>query len=106
MKLIDTFILPGIIFLGTAISASAAPFQSGNALAGQKIFDEYKCNSCHDKIMGGDGNKIFTRLTRKVNTPDGLIDQIGMCSGNVNAHFTPQEKQDLAAYLNRYYKFK
>ena len=106
MKLISTFILPTIILLGTATSAPAAPFQSGNALAGQKIFDEYKCNSCHDKIMGGDGNKIFTRLTRKVNTPDGLIDQIGMCSGNVNAHFTQQEKQDLAAYLNRYYKFK
>lgn len=57
-------------------------------------------------MMNGDGNKIFTRINRKRNTPAGLIEQIGMCSGNVNAHFKPQEIQDIAAYLNRYYKFK
>jgi hypothetical protein len=56
--------------------------------------------------MGGDGNKIFTRFDRKRTSPDGLIEQIGMCSGNVNAHFTKQETQDLASYLNIFYKFK
>ena len=73
---------------------------------GKRLFEKYDCNSCHNQIMGGDGNKIFTRFDRKRNSPDGLIEQIGMCSGNVNAHFTPQEKQDLAAYLNIFYKFK
>lgn len=101
MKLITTLIL-----LCAATAASANPFPDGNAQTGQKIFDEHKCNSCHDSMMGGDGNKIFTRLTRKVNTPGGLIDQIGMCSGNVNAHFSKQETQNLAAYLNIFYKFK
>ncbi|MBI3478997.1 MAG: cytochrome c [Nitrosomonadales bacterium] len=105
MKLITAIIFPAML-LGAATSALANPFETGNALTGQKIFDEHKCNSCHDKIMAGDGNKIFTRITRKVNTPDALIGQIGMCSGNVNAHFSNQETQDLAAYLNRYYKFK
>jgi len=57
-------------------------------------------------MMGGDGNKIFTRIDRKRNSPEGLIQQINMCSGNVNAHFTPQETQDLAAFLNIFYKFK
>ena len=57
-------------------------------------------------MMKGDGNKIFTRFDRKRTTPDGLIGQIGMCSGNVNTHFTPQQTQDLDAYLNIYYKFK
>ena len=57
-------------------------------------------------MMGGDGNKIFTRFDRKRNSPEGLIEQIGMCSGNVNAHFTAKETQDLAAYLNIFYKFK
>jgi hypothetical protein len=105
-KLTFTFILPAMILLGAATAASATPFPDGNVKAGQKLFDEHKCNSCHDKIMGGDGNKIFTRFDRKRNSPDGLIEQIGMCSGNVNAHFTPKETQDIAAYLNIFYKFK
>ena len=66
----------------------------------------FECKSCHDSMMKGDGNKIFTRFDRKRTTPDGLIGQIGMCSGNVNTHFTPQQTQDLDAYLNIYYKFK
>jgi hypothetical protein len=101
MKLIAT-----IIFLCTATAASANPFPTGNAQSGQKLFEKYDCNRCHNSIMGGDGNKIFTRFDRKRNSPDGLIEQIGMCSGNVNAHFSPKETQDLAAYLNIFYKFK
>jgi cytochrome c2 len=95
-----------LILLGAAATVSAAPFPDGNAQTGQKLFEQYNCNRCHDQMMGGDGNKIFTRITRKVNSPSGLIDQIGMCSGNVNAHFSPKEKQDFAAYLNIFYKFK
>lgn len=101
MKLISTLIL-----LCAATAASANPFPDGDALAGQKLFVKYDCNHCHNEIMRGDGNKIFTRINRKRNSPDGLVEQIGMCSSNVNAHFTPKEVQDLAAYLNRYYKFK
>ncbi len=101
MKLIST-----LIFLGAATSVSANPFPNGKELAGQALFIKHDCNQCHNKIMRGDGNTIFTRLTRRVSTPDGLIEQIGACSNNVNAHLTSQEKQDLAAYLNRYYKFK
>ena len=106
MKLANTLIFPAIILLGAATAASANPFPGGDAKIGQEIFDKYKCNSCHDSMMGGDGNNIFTRFDRKRNSPDGLIEQIGMCSGNVNAHFTTKETQDLAAYLNIFYKFK
>jgi hypothetical protein len=106
MKLFTTFGFPAIILLSFATAATANPFPHGNAQAGQKLFDKYDCNQCHNKIMGGDGNKIFTRFDRKRNTPDGLIEQIGMCSGNVNAHFNGQQTQDLAAYLNIFYKFK
>lgn len=106
MKLIATLIFPIILLLGVVATASANPFPDGNAQNGQKIFEKYDCNRCHNSIMGGDGNKIFTRFDRKRNSPAGLIEQIGMCSGNVNAHFTPKETQDLASYLNIFYKFK
>jgi hypothetical protein len=101
MKMIFTFAL-----LSVATVVSANPFPTGNAQAGQELFEKHNCNSCHNSMMGGDGNKIFTRIDRKRNSPKGLIQQISMCSGNVNAHFTPQETQDLAAYLNIFYKFK
>ena len=90
----------------TATIATANPFPSGNAQSGQKLFEQHKCNSCHDTMMGGDGNKIFTRINRKVSNADELIAQITRCSGNVGASFTPQDKQHLGAYLNRYYKLK
>jgi cytochrome c551/c552 len=106
IKLISTLIFPAIVLLVTATAASADPFPNGNAKTGQKLFAKYNCNQCHNSIMGGDGNKIFTRFDRKRNTPEGLVEQINMCSGNVNAHFTPQETQDIAAYLNIFYKFK
>ncbi|MEO7927709.1 MAG: c-type cytochrome [Gallionella sp.] len=94
------------IFLLLASVAVANPFPKGDAKAGQQLFDKYDCNKCHNSMMGGDGNKIFTRFDRKRNSPEGLVEQINMCSGNVNAHFTPQETQNLAAYLNIFYKFK
>ena len=99
-------IFSALILLFAVTAASADPFTKGNPIAGQKLFEKYDCNQCHNKIMHGDGNQIFTRINRKRNTPDGLIEQIGMCSGNVNAHLTSQQVQDIAAYLNRYYKFK
>ena len=99
-------LIAALILLCVASATLADPFPAGNALAGQKLFVQYDCNHCHDAMMGGDGNKIFTRINRKVSSPSELIEQIGVCSGNVNAHLTAQEKQDIAAYLNRYYKLK
>lgn len=101
MKLITTLIL-----LCAAGTATANPFPNGDAQKGKKLFDQYQCNQCHDSMMGGDGNKIFTRINSKVRNAAGLIDQIGVCSGNVGANFTAQDKQHLGAYLNRFYKLK
>lgn len=95
-----------LFFLCAATTVSANPFPDGDARVGQKLFEQYDCNQCHNKIMRGDGNQIFTRVNRKRTTPQGLIEQIGMCEANVNAHFTAQEIQSIAAYLNRFYKFK
>ena len=99
-------LIPTLILLCAATAASADPFPNGNAQNGQQLFEQHKCNRCHDSMMGGDGNKIFTRFNRKVSTASGLVDQIDICSGNVNAHLNAQDKQDLGAYLNRYYNLK
>lgn len=101
MKLIISFML-----LCTATLASANPFPNGNAQTGQKLFEQYKCSRCHAAMLGGDGSAIFTRADRKVHNAAELIVQIEACSGNIGVTLTPQDKQHLGAYLNRYYNFK
>lgn len=95
-----------LLILCLATAAAANPFPGGNAEKGQKLFEQHNCNSCHNSMMGGDGNKIFTRFNRIVSTTEGLLGQIDICSGNVNAQLSAQDKQDLGAYLNRYYNLK
>lgn len=90
-----------------AASAAAAPFADGNATAGKKLFEENKCNKCHIEKVGGDGGAIFTRPNRIVHNPQQMIDRMIYCSGALGLTLTPQNQQDLGAYLNqKYYKFK
>ncbi len=90
-----------------ATSAQAAPFPSGNAEHGEKLFVQYDCNSCHKGKVGGDGNAIYTRPDRIVTDANILIDRMEQCSGAIGKNLTTQEKLDLAAYLNQqYYHFK
>ena len=100
-------IIAAFLLLCSTAYAQAAPFPDGDPQAGKKLFDQYKCNSCHKDKMGGDGSAIFTRPDHKVTSPQRMIEQMTMCSGNIGKTLTPQEKQNLGAYLNqRYYKFK
>jgi cytochrome c2 len=88
-------------------SAQAAPFAKGDEQAGQKFFEQNRCNRCHIGKVGGDGSAIFTRPNRIVNNPQELIARMLYCSGNLGIKLTEQDEQNLGAYLNqRYYKFK
>jgi cytochrome c553 len=96
-----------ILFFLVIQTAQAAPFAQGDAMRGAQLFSHYNCSRCHKEMMGGDGSAIFTRPDHHVTSPDKLIAQIKFCSGNVGAHLTAQDEQDLAAHLNQhYYHFK
>lgn len=101
MKLIIT-----LIWLFAATTASANPFPEGNARAGQQLFEKHQCNRCHIKIMGGDGNAIFIRADRKVHTAAELLTQLDACNRNIDVNLSSQDKQNIAAYLNRFYNLK
>lgn len=110
---IPTFRLQGVTrwlalaFLLCAATAHAEPFANGDAEAGHKFFTQNNCNRCHDGIMGGNGNAIFTRINHKVKNPQQLVDQMHVCTGNIGVTLTPQDEQNLGAYLNQhYYHFK
>lgn len=101
----DVQICPPMPSLSSAAQANS--FSDGDAQAGEKLFDQYKCNSCHIDKMGGDGSTIFTRPDRTVTSPEELIKQMTLCSGIIGKTLTMQEQQHLGAYLNQiYYKFK
>lgn len=99
------------IFLLLCGTAQADPFANGHPEAGKKAFDKYKCNSCHDGMMGGNGNAIFARPGSKVKDPQQLSSVVVVCVRNIRANFssqvTEQEKLDISTYLNKnFYKFK
>lgn len=94
------------LLLSLSFPAAALAFPDGDAKAGQRLFEQYRCNSCHINMYGGDGSAIFTRPNSKVHNAAELIAQIGRCGGNVDKEFSIREKHDIAAYLNRYYHLK
>ncbi len=94
-----------LLWLLICNTALAAPFATGNAETGKKLFEQNQCNRCHVQMVGGDGSEIFTRPDHKVRNAAQLIKQINFCSGNIGAHLSAQDEQNLGAYLNqRYYK--
>jgi cytochrome c553 len=98
-----TFLL---LLLLLPLTAMANPFPKGNAAAGRKLHDA-KCVACHQRLAGGDGSGIYTRIDRKIQTPKALLQRIAACNAQVNAGWFPEEEEHAAAFLNRqYYKFR
>lgn len=88
------------------LAAVADPFPRGDAKAGKKLHDA-KCVACHQRLVGGDGSDIYTRIDRKIQTPTALLQRIAACNAQTNSGWFPEEEEHAAAYLNRqYYKFK
>jgi cytochrome c2 len=100
-------LIAALLVLSVTAYAQAAPFAKGNAETGKKIFDQHKCNSCHAKQLGGDGNRMFTRAERKVKSPASLMTQVTRCSTTLGLMMFEEDEEHVAAYLNsEFYKFK
>lgn len=87
--------------------ALAEPFPKADPAAGKRAYDEAKCGACHEKLMGGDGNRMFTRPERKISSPQALVKMVRFCIDRTGASVFPEDAEHIAAYLNRdFYKFK
>jgi hypothetical protein len=87
--------------------ALANPFPKGDPKIGEKLAKEKNCESCHIKMLGGDGSGIYTRKDRLINTPQALLQRVSACSAQTNAGWFPEDEMNVAAYLNeKFYKFK
>jgi cytochrome c553 len=95
-----------LLLLLLPLTATANPFPKGDAVAGKKLHDA-KCVACHQRLVGGNGSDIYTRIDRKIQTPKALLQRIAACNAQVNAGWFPEDEEHAAAYLNRqYYQFK
>lgn len=95
-----------IAALCLSAAVHADPFPKANAQTGKRLFDEAKCNACHNSLMGGDGNKIFTRPERKVKDAPALLKTVRFCATQTGTQLLPEDAEHLAAYLNQqFYKF-
>lgn len=64
------------------------------------------CVSCHARMYGGDGSKIYLREGRMLSDRLELLQRVATCNANVNAGWFPEEEASVAAWLNaRYYHF-
>ncbi len=65
------------------------------------------CISCHVRMYGGDGSKMYTRDGRMLSTKLELLQRVGACNAQVSAGWFPEEEGAVAAWLNdKYYHFK
>lgn len=90
-----------------ALSAVAAePWGKADPKAGKALHDK-ACTSCHSRLYGGDGSKIYSRAERLVSSPPELMKRVAFCSAQTKAGWQPEQDAEVAAYLNQqYYHFK
>jgi len=70
-------------------------------------FHDKSCISCHARMYGGDGSKMYTRESRMVSDRQELLQRVAACNSQVQAGWFPEEEGDVAAWLNQqYYRFK
>lgn len=102
-KLIVAFSL----FWCSLVSAQQHPlFKDADLAMGEKLIAENKCNECHIRNVGGDGNSIY-RPKGRINTAGLLRGMVEYCNTQLNLGFFPEDTNAVAAVLNKqHYKFK
>ncbi|MCW8932888.1 MAG: c-type cytochrome [Gammaproteobacteria bacterium] len=100
MNLQQTILLSIFIVLMSQTAYSANPAH------GKELHDA-NCQSCHSSLMGGNPDLIYTRSDRRVNSIDGLRNQVTRCKTTVGVAWPEDQIQDVVEYLNtNFYKLK
>lgn len=64
---------------------------------------EKKCVSCHVRMYGGDGSKMYRRDGRLLSNRLELLQRVASCNATVGAGWFPDEEGSVAAWLNKHY---
>jgi hypothetical protein len=86
-----------------AINAWAEePWGTVDLQAAKPLHDK-ACTSCHIKMYGGDGSKMYSRNGRMLSDKLELLQRVASCNSSVNAGWFPEDEGNVAAWLNKHY---
>lgn len=72
-----------------------------------KTLHDSNCTSCHISIQGGDGNGIYTRENKRIESYSGLVKQVNRCRDSLGVEWPENDVNDVVEYLNTtFYKYK
>ena len=92
-----------VLLLTVFLLISQSAF-SANPAHGKDLHDA-NCQSCHTSLMGGNPDLIYTRSDRRVNSIDGLRNQVTRCKTTVGVAWPEDQIEDVVDYLNtNFYK--
>ncbi|MGM9488881.1 hypothetical protein [Ideonella sp. YS5] len=90
----------------SAMSAAPPPFEGADLQLGERLIQEHRCNQCHARKVGGDGQAIY-RPQGRINTPSALRTMVEYCSTELKLQLFPEDLDAIAAVLNRdHYHFR
>lgn len=82
------------------------PWGKVDLQAGKALHDK-SCTSCHMRMYGGDGSKMYTRDGRMLSNKLELLQRVATCNAMANAGWFPEDENNVAAWLNKqYYHFE
>lgn len=82
------------------------PWGKADLQAGKALHDK-ACTSCHMRMYGGDGSKMYTRDGRMLSNKLELLQRVATCNAMSNAGWFPDDEKNVAAWLNKqYYHFE
>jgi mono/diheme cytochrome c family protein len=100
--------MPATLFATSLLAfpaIAAEPWGDADPKAGKALHDK-NCITCHARLYGGDGSKMYTRDGRLLSTKLDILQRVAVCNSQTKAGWFPEEEADVAAYLNhRYYHF-
>ena len=95
-----------LIALLPVAAHAEAPWGKVDLQTAKPLHDK-ACVSCHTRMYGGDGSKMYTRDGRLLMTKLEILQRTATCNSQIQAGWFPDEEAEVAAYLNQqYYHFK
>ena len=82
-------ILPLLLF-ASAVHAEA-PWGKVDLQTAKPLHDK-ACVSCHTRMYGGDGSKMYTRDGRMLSNQLELLQRVAACNAQVNSGWFPEEE--------------
>lgn len=84
--------------------------QAGDAERGRELHQE-NCIRCHASMQGGiygaDGTGIYVRENRRIDSLEGLYNQVRRCKTSLGVSWPEDQIEDVVTYLNQnFYKFE